>query len=93
VGAEVESSHLNAAEASNRIDAAEAALRAAQVSLDVAEQRYGAEVGIGTFIEVTDAQVNLGQAEVDRVQALYDYNTALAALRAAIGQAAVEGVQ
>jgi outer membrane protein len=93
VGAEVESSHLNAAEASNRIDAAEAALRAAQVSLDVAEQRYGTEVGIGTFIEVTDAQVNLRQAEVDRVQALYDYNTALAALRAAIGQAAVEGVQ
>ena len=93
VGAEVESSYLNAAEASNRIDAAETALRAAQVSLDAAEGRYGAEVGIGTVIEVTDAQVKLRQAEVDRVQAYYDYNTALAALRAAIGQPAVPGIE
>jgi len=91
VGAEVELNYLNAVEANNRIDAAEVAVRAAQVSLDAAEGRYEGEVG--TVIEVTDAQVKLRQAEVDRVQAYYDYNTALAALRAATGQLAVPGVE
>jgi len=91
VGAEVEFSYLNAAEANNRIDAAETALRAAQVSLDAAETKYTEDVG--TVIEVTDAEVNLRQAEADRVQAYYDFNTALAALRAAIGQLAVPGVE
>jgi outer membrane protein TolC len=91
VSADVERSYLNAVEAANRIDAAETALRAAQTSLDAAELKYAE--GVGTPIEVTDAQLKLRQAEVDRVQALYDYNTALAALRAATGQAAVPGVE
>jgi outer membrane protein len=91
VGAEVEVSYLNAAEANNRIDAAETALRAAQVSLDAAETKYTETVG--TVIEVTDAEVNLRQAEADRVQAYYDYNMALAALRAAVGQLAVAGIE
>ena len=91
VGAEVERSYLNAVEASNRIDAAETVLNAARVSLDAAETKYAEDVG--TVIEVTDAQVSLRQAEVDQVQAYYDYNTALAALRAAIGQLAVPGVE
>ncbi len=91
VSAEVERSYLNAAEANNRIDASEAAALAAQVSLDAAEGRY--LEGIGTVIDVTDAELKLRQAEVDRVQAYYDYNTALAALRAAIGQLAAPGVK
>jgi len=93
VGAQVEQSYLDAVAANNRIDAAEVAVRAAQVSLDVAEGRYAAGQGVGTVIEVTDAQLRLQQAEVDRVQAYYDYNTALAALRAAIGQLAAPGVK
>jgi len=93
VGAQVEQSYLDAVAASNRIDAAEVAVQAAQVSLDMAEGRYAAGKGVGTVIDVTDAQLKLQQAEVDRVQAYYDYNTALAALRAAIGQLAVPGAK
>jgi outer membrane protein len=93
VGAEVEQSYLNAVQAGNAIDASETALRAAQVSLSAAEERYAAGQGVGTVIDVIDAQVKLRQAEVDRVQAYYDYNTALAALRAAVGRLAVAGIE
>ena len=84
ISAEVERNYLTAAQAAGRIDAAEAAVRAARVSLEAAEAKYA--LGAGTVIEVTDAEVKLRQAEADRVQAYYDYNTALAALLAALGQ-------
>lgn len=84
ISAEVERNYLTAAQAAGRIDAAEAAVRAARVSLEAAEAKYA--LGAGTVIEVTDAEVKLRQAEADRVQAYYDYNTALAALLAALSQ-------
>jgi len=85
VGSEVERDYLQAVAADARIDAAEAAVRAAQVSLEAAEGKYAAGGGVGTVIDVTDAALKLRQAETDRVQALYDLNSALAALRAATG--------
>lgn len=88
ISAEVERNYLTAAQAAGRIDAAEAAVRAARVSLEAAEAKYA--LGAGTVIEVTDAEVKLRQAEADRVQAYYDYNTALAALLAALGQPIVQ---
>ncbi|MCX7598654.1 MAG: TolC family protein, partial [Armatimonadetes bacterium] len=87
ISAEVERNYLTAAQAVGRIDAAEAAVRAARISLEAAEAKYA--LGAGTVIEVTDAEVKLRQAEADRVQAYYDYNTALAALLAALGQPVV----
>ncbi len=60
-------------------------------SLQAAEEKYKA--GRGTVIDVTDAEQSLRQAEADEVKALYDYNTSLATLRAAVGQAVVPGTQ
>ncbi len=87
ISQEVENAYLSATEANARIETATAAVAAAQVAADAAQERYRA--GVGTVIEVTDAEQNLRQAEADRVRALYDYNSAVAALRAAIGAAAI----
>lgn len=88
--AEVEDNFATAIQADRQIDVAQAATNAARISLQAAEERYAA--GLGTVLEVTDAELKLRQAQTDEVQARYSYNTALAALRASLGEAAVEGL-
>ena len=88
---DVENSFATAQQANKQIDVAQAAATAAQVALQAAEERYTA--GVGTVIDVTDAELKLQQALADQVQALYSYNTALAALRASVGEAAVESLE
>ena len=83
VSAEVERNFLNLAEATERITAADAAVKSAQVSLDAAREKYTADVG--TVVDVTDAELKLRQTEADRVKARYDRDTSLAALKASIG--------
>ncbi len=89
-GAEVEDNFATAIQADRQIDVAQAATAAARISLEAAEGRYAA--GLGTVLDVTDAELKLRQAQTDEVQAHYSYNTALAALRASVGEAAVEGL-
>ena len=91
VSAQVESDYLTAVQANHSIDAAEAAVQAAEISLKAAEGKYAE--GVGTVIDVTDAQLKLTQSDSDRVQAYFTYNTALAALRAAIGRMAAPGAE
>jgi outer membrane protein len=86
----VENNFATAVSANQQIDAAQAATNAAQLYLQAAEEKY--KGGIGTTIDVTDAELTLEQARTSEVQARYNYNTALAALRAAVGEAAVEGL-
>ncbi len=80
-----------AVKADAAIGAAEVALTAARIALEAAQGRY--EVQLATTVDVTDAELKLRQAEQDRVQALFTYNTALAALRASLGQSAVAGIE
>jgi outer membrane protein TolC len=87
---DVENNFATAVSANQQIDAAQAATNAAQLYLQAAEEKY--KGGIGTTIDVTDAELTLEQARTSEVQARYNYNTALAALRAAVGEAAVEGL-
>ena len=91
VSLDVENAYLAAQEANARIDVAEAAVTSARVSRDAAQERYIA--GVGTVLEVTDAEQRLRQVEADQVKASYDYNTALAALQAAVGQTALPSAQ
>ena len=88
---DVENNFVSAVAANQEIDAAQTATAAAQQSLQAAEEKY--KGGIGTVIDVTDAELRLEQARTSEVQARYNYNTALAALRASVGQAAIEGLQ
>jgi outer membrane protein TolC len=60
------------------------ALEAARENLRLAWGRY--QAGVGTIIEVTDAQVQFSQADLKFVQALYDYRVFEAKLDKAIGK-------
>jgi outer membrane protein len=57
---------------------------AAREQLRLAQDRY--RVGIGTALEVTDAQTAVQRAEGDYVNAIYEYHRATAALEAAVGR-------
>ncbi|HET6836654.1 MAG TPA: TolC family protein [Gemmatimonadales bacterium] len=57
---------------------------AARDQLRLAQDRY--RVGVGTALEVADAQTAVQRAEGDYVTAVYDYHKAIAALEAAVGR-------
>jgi len=71
--------------ASARVDVMESTVKKAGESLELAQGRY--EAGIGPYIEVTDAQLAAVNAETDHIQALYDYQLAVARLLKAMGAA------
>jgi len=67
-----------------RIDALRVSLAAAEEALRVAEGRYRA--GVGTLLDVLDAQTLATQARINAVQALYDLHLAVVTLQYAQGQ-------
>ena len=81
---EVDQAYLDVQASWELIRATKKALEAARENLRLAQGRY--QVGVGSIIEVTDAQVQYSQADLTYVQALYDYRTAEARLEKAIGK-------
>ena len=67
------------------IRATKKAVESARENFRLAQGRY--QVGVGSIIEVTDAQVQLSRTELRFVQALYDYRTTEARLDKAVGKA------
>jgi outer membrane protein TolC len=84
VALDVEQSYLRLLELQERIKANEAAAKAAKENLDLATGRY--QVGVGSIIEVTDAQTLYTDAQTTYVRALYDYKIADAQFIRAIGK-------
>jgi len=84
VALDVEQSYLRMVELQERIKANEAAAKAAKENLDLANGRY--QVGVGSIIEVTDAQTLYTDAQTTYVRALYDYKIADAQFVRAIGK-------
>ncbi|MBI4685832.1 MAG: TolC family protein [Nitrospirae bacterium] len=80
---EVQQAYLNIKEAEERIPIAELVIKQADENLELANGRYAA--GIGSPIEVTDAQVLLTNAKSSYIQTLYDYKVAQANLEKAMG--------
>lgn len=80
---EVRSSYLNMQEAEKRIETSQVAVDKAEEDYKIAQVRYSA--GVGTNLDVIDAQVALTQAKTNYVQALYDHNTSKAQLEKAMG--------
>ena len=80
---DVEQQYLNVNEASERIIATTKLVEQAEQSLNLAEKQYAA--GVGSQIEVTDAQLALSNARITRIQALFDYNSSLVRLQRAMG--------
>jgi outer membrane protein len=81
---EVEQSYLDVKSAWEVIKAREKAKVAAAENLRLAWGRYRA--GVGDIIEVTIAQVQYAQADLDHVRALFDYHIFEAVLDKAIGK-------
>ena len=84
ISKEVEQVYLDVNSAWELIRATKKALEAARENYRLAQGRY--QVGVGSIIEVTDAQVQYFQADLRYVQALYDYRVAEARLDKAIGK-------
>lgn len=82
-------SYLSAVQAATNLDATQAAQDAANAALDAAQGRYRA--GVGTIVEVTTAQAAAALANVNAINGRYDYQTALATLRHALGRPIVGG--
>jgi outer membrane protein TolC len=74
---------VSAREGQVRLAAVRASVQAAEESLRVAEGRY--QAGVGTVLEVLDAQAAETQAKISHVQARYDLFLAVATLQHALG--------
>ena len=74
---------LNLRKAEKNITASEAALKTSSEAYRMEKARYHA--GEGTNTNVLDAQTALSRAEANHVQALFEYNVAMAALKRATG--------
>jgi outer membrane protein TolC len=84
ISKEVESAWLSGAEAAARITSTGKEVVAATESRLLAEGRY--QEGVGSIIEVTDAQSQALDAQTANIQARYDYYTAVARLDRAVGK-------
>jgi outer membrane protein len=70
-------------DAYQRIDVTAQFLRQAALALDLAQGRYN--LGLSSIVELTQAQLNLTTAEIENLNAKYDYQTQNAALQYTIG--------
>ena len=85
---EVEQAHLAVGSARERVEASRASVTAARKNLEVAEAKYKLDLGI--LIEIVDAQVAYSNAELQAIQARYDYFLARAQLDRAMGRGPLE---
>jgi outer membrane protein len=81
---EVEQAYIAVVEAAERYGATEKAVESAQENLRLAQGRYDA--GVGTILELTEAQLSLTNAEADSVRAVTDYRVGLATLDRVVGR-------
>ena len=71
-------------DAFQRIDVTAQFLRQAALALDLAQGRYN--LGLSSIVELTQAQLNLTEAEIENLNAKYDYQTQYEALQYTLGQ-------
>ncbi len=83
----VSRAYLTLAGARQQVPAAEAAERAAKVNLDQAEGRY--REGVGSIIEVSDAEAQYADAQAATIRTLAAYQLAIADLLHATGHLGV----
>jgi outer membrane protein TolC len=80
----VKIAHLSVKLAAETRDLAEQTEVSAQEDFNLAQEKYN--LGAATILDLLDAQASLTKAQNDKVNALYDYYVAVAALDLAIGQ-------
>ena len=80
---EVRQAYLNINDAQTRASSATLGTQQAAEAARIAGVRY--QNGLGTFLDVINAQAQLAQAQINELNAQYDYQTALAQLVRAVG--------
>jgi outer membrane protein len=83
IARDVRTSWLNAAMAYSRLSVTQQLLEQSNLALDLAHTRY--KIGLGSIVELSQAQLQQTQSEISNVQAGYDYRLALATLRYEVG--------
>ncbi|KPJ64196.1 hypothetical protein AMJ44_13220 [candidate division WOR-1 bacterium DG_54_3] len=84
VALELKQAFLNVQEAKQKIDLTKKKVESAEEDLDLVQEKYN--LGAASILELLDAEVSFKQAEADQVEALYDYNLAIAQFEKAIGK-------
>ncbi|MDQ7842166.1 MAG: TolC family protein [Armatimonadota bacterium] len=80
---EVRQAYLNLLSAAEELSGADALIAQAQEALRIATVRF--QSGVGTTLEVLNAQTSASEAEAAKAQALFNYNLARATLERAVG--------
>jgi outer membrane protein len=81
---DVATNYLNVKSGEEKIKAAQSLVDQAKESLQLATGRY--QNGLGSFLDLTDAQVSYSNARVSLAQSVYAYQINLAQLQKSIGQ-------
>jgi outer membrane protein len=76
---DVRKAWLDANSAFQRLGVTQQLLNQATQALDLAQQRY--KLGLSSIIELSQAQLNMTQAEITQTSATYDYAAAMSVLR------------
>jgi outer membrane protein len=80
---DVRAAWLTASNAYQRIPVTNELVGQAKMALELAQGRYN--LGLASIVEVTQAELNLTQAQIESVNATYDYQSAFAGLQYTIG--------
>ncbi len=83
IARDVRVAYAGAITAFRRIDVTAQFLRQAAMALDLAQGRYN--LGLSSIVELTQAQLNLTQAEIENLSAKYDYQSQYAVLQYTVG--------
>lgn len=84
IARDVRTAVLTAQAAYQRIGVTRQLLDQANLAFDLASARY--KIGLSGIVEISQAQLNQTQAEIDNTNARYSYETALAVVRYETGQ-------
>ena len=84
VALEVKQAYLDVQQNTEKLNVNEESVAAAQEDLNIVREKYN--LGAATIIEVLDAEVSFKQAQVNQVQALFDYNLAISRLEKVMGR-------
>jgi outer membrane protein len=81
--ADVTAAYLTLVTAGKTVTLQEQNAEAAKNELKLVQDRY--RIGATTFVDLTEARATYERAESDRINAIYDYHKAFAALESAVG--------
>ena len=87
---QVKQAYLNIRSAAQKVEETQTVVDQARENYRIQNIRY--QAGVGINLDVLDAQLSLNQAQVNHIQALYDYNVGIAKLEQVMGVDVESGV-